>query len=160
MEELEAVTLRPGPHLAAGSTMMPVVRMLAWLTANLAVLPGLRAVVWHPARCWSAPETFRTGVSRWIEGGPFPAFGLAALAEMPDDALQSEGLALFTGQELRIEPGLSLDRAAATSWLCGSFTGWSNPGELPNANWSTGPPAKKLSIEPSANGAFFCARPG
>lgn len=111
--QLEAITLQPGPHLAAGGAMLPVVRSLASLAASLAELPGVVAVAWHPGRCWSAPRQFRDSVARWMEGGVFPAFSLAALAATPDGALQSEGLALFTGQELRIEPGLAHSTAEA-----------------------------------------------
>jgi hypothetical protein len=110
---LEAITLSPGPHLAGGQAMMPVVRCLAWLAARLAVLPGVRAVVWQSARCWTGPDHFRTAVLRWMDGGAFPGLGLAAFAAMPDGAMQSEGLALFTGQEIRIEADPAIDAASA-----------------------------------------------
>jgi hypothetical protein len=93
--------------------MVPVVRGLAVLASRLAMLSRVQAVAWHPARCWSAPQPFRAGITRWSEGGPFPAFSLAAVSHAPDGALHSEGLALFTGQELRLEPDLAEDRVAA-----------------------------------------------
>jgi hypothetical protein len=153
-QALEAITLRPGPHLAAGGTMLPVVRCLAWVAARLATLPGAVAVSWHPARCWSAPQAFRAGVTRWVEGGVFPAFSLAALAQTADGALQSEGLALFSGQELRIEPDLAEDRASAGKiglrllhWLV-------ETGTLAEAQEIAGPDGERLRLEPSANGRF------
>jgi hypothetical protein len=112
LAEYEALSLRPGPHLAGGHAMPPVVRMLASLGAWLTELPNVKAVAWHPARSICAPEYFRDGVLRWIEGGVFPGLGLAALAVSPDGGMHSEGLALFTGQELRIEPELMADKAA------------------------------------------------
>jgi hypothetical protein len=155
---LEAITLQPGPHLAGGRTMLPVVRCLAWLTARLAGLDGGRAVAWHPARCWSAPEAFRGGVQRWIEGGPFPAFALAALAPDADQALQSEGLALLVGQELRVAPLVTEDRAAqgrialrAMHWLVEN-------GPLRAPRQVTGPDGEKLALEPSANRRFVTVR--
>ncbi|MGH7095280.1 MAG: hypothetical protein ACREFB_17335, partial [Stellaceae bacterium] len=109
---LESLTLRPGPHLAGGHAMMPVIRSQAWLAASLAQLDGVDAVAWHPARSWCAPGYFREGVLRWIEGGVFPGLGLTALADAPDGGMHSEGLTPFIGQELRIEPELMADRAA------------------------------------------------
>jgi hypothetical protein len=110
---LRAVTLQPGHHLAAGAAMPPVLRALAFLAAQLTELPGVQAVAWHPARCWSQPTYFRQAVRAWIGGGVFPAFCLAALSTAPDGGMQSEGLAQFIGQELRLEPELVGDRADA-----------------------------------------------
>jgi hypothetical protein len=150
----EAITLQPGPHLESGAALLPVVRSLAWLAARLAGLPGVQAVAWHPARCWSPPEQFRNTVLRWIEGGVFPAFCLAALSPMPDGGLQSEGLALFTGQELRLEPELAEDRVTAgkiglrlLDWLV-------EHGPLTDPNQLIAPDESPLRLEPSANGRF------
>ena len=150
----EAVTLKPGPHLASGAKMLPVVRSMAWLAAQLADLPGARAVAWHPAHSWSAPGHFRGSVLRWTEGGVFPGLGLAAFAAMPDGGLQSQGLALFTGQELRLEPGLADDRAAVAKiglrllhWLV-------EHGRLKGPESIAGPEGQPLRLEPSGNGRF------
>lgn len=151
---LEAITLMPGPHLAGGGSMLPVVRMLAWLAAQLAKLPGTRAVAWHPARCWSAPHHFRDVVLRWIEGGVFPGFGLAAITPMADGGLQTEGLALFTGQELRIEPDMAADRAAAAKITLRLLHMLVENGWIDVAEQVTGPAGEKLRLEPSANGRF------
>lgn len=151
---LEAITLMPGPHLAGGGSMLPVVRMLAWLAANLARLPGTRAVVWHPARCWSGPQHFRDVVLRWIEGGVFPGFGLAAISPMADGGLQTEGLALFTGQELRIEPDTATDRAAAAKIALRLLHLLVENGRVDVPELVTGPGGEKLRLEPSANGRF------
>lgn len=152
--EFEAITLRPGPHLAGGQTMIPVIRCLAWLAARLAMLPGTQAVAWHPARCWSAPQPFRAGVQRWVEGGAFPGLSLAALADGPDDALQSEGLALFVGQELRIEPELAQDRAAAAKLALRLLHWMVETGPLSNAQQLVGPMGEDLRLEPSVDRRF------
>lgn len=107
----EAITILPGPHLSGGGAMFPVLRCLAWLGALLSELPGVRAVAWHPARSYCEPTYFRTGVLRWIEGGVFPGLGLAAITPTSDGGLQSEGLALFIGQELVLSPELAVERA-------------------------------------------------
>jgi len=149
---LEAITLQPGPHLASGGAMLPVVRSLASLAANLAVLPGVVAVAWHPARCWSAPERFRDSVLRWIEGGAFPAFSLAALTSAQDGALQSEGLALFTGQELRIDPGLA-DSTAETGKIALRLLHWLfEHGSLTEEVRIAAPDGSSLLLEPSTDG--------
>ena len=84
---LEAVTLQPGPHLAEGARMAPVVRALAGLAAQLSALPGVRAVAWQPALTWCAPQPFRDSVTRWLEGGVFPGLSLAALVAMADGGM-------------------------------------------------------------------------
>ena len=153
-EPLEAITLQPGPHLASGTTMPPVVRSLAWLAAMLASLPGARGVAWHPARCWSAPGQFRDTVLRWIEGGVFPVFGLAALAPAPDGGMVSEGLALFTGQELRLEPALVEDRAAAARIAVRLLNWLVEHGRLADQEALSGPDGERLKLAPSTNGRF------
>jgi len=151
---LEAITLQLGPHLAEGATMLPVVRTLAWLTARLAGLQNVRAVAWHSARCWSSPEHFRDSVLRWTEGGVFPGLGLAALMPAPDGSMQSEGLALFTGQEVRLEPELVEDRAAAARTALRLLHWLVEHGRLAEQETITGPDGEPLRLEPSANGRF------
>lgn len=151
---LEAVRLAPGPHLTGGSTMLPVIRCLAWLAARLSALPGTRAVSWHAARCWSGPVHFRDGVLRWMEGGAFPGLGLTALAPVPDGGMQSEGLALFTGQELRIEPELALDRAESAKLALRLIHLLVDNGPVTAAEQVTLPGAVRLRLEPSANRRF------
>ncbi len=99
----EAAVLRPGPHLTSGGMMVPVLRCLAWVAAQLSALPHLRAICWQAARTVCAPGYFHDAVSNWIEGGAFPGLGLTALVPQPDGSIVSEGLALFTGQELRLD---------------------------------------------------------
>ena len=111
----EAVVLRPGPHLAEAAGSMPVMRGLLALGCDIVrQFDNLVAVGWGPAGTLIGPRFFESVTSAWLDGGPFPALGLAAFAEMPDGALESVGLAFWTGQELRIEPPLSADRVAAT----------------------------------------------
>lgn len=153
-ERLEAILLQPGPHLAAGATMQPVVRSLAWLAARLAAFPGTRAVVWHPARSWSSPAHFGDTVSRWIAGGVFPGFGLAALVPMSDGGMQSEGMTLFAGQELRLEPELAQDRAAGARIGLRLLHWLSEHGRLSGPEMLIGPDGETLRLEPSANGRF------
>jgi hypothetical protein len=153
-DRLEALTLRPGPHLAGGIGMVPVIRMLAWLGAGLAGLKGTEAVAWHSARCWSAPEVYVDGVRRWVEGGVFPGLTLASLSLSPDMGLHSEGLALFTGQELRIEPELVDDRAEAAKLAVRLLDYLIERGWIAAPESIVGPDGAPLRLEPSANGRF------
>ena len=104
----EALSLQPGPHIAAGAALLPVTQALLGLGAVLARLPRVEAVCWHPAEAWMEPDYFQTIASDWIKGGAFPALGLATLHPLPDGGFRSHGLAFFTGQELRLEARLNL----------------------------------------------------
>ncbi|MES2493790.1 MAG: hypothetical protein V4579_10995 [Pseudomonadota bacterium] len=104
LEGLEALTVRPGPHLAAAGPLPPVVRALAALGCELARLPGLQAIGWSASRAAMAPEYYQRSVGAWLDGGVFPGLGLTALVRSPDGAVQTEGLALHIGHELRLEP--------------------------------------------------------
>lgn len=150
-QEVEAITLVPGPHLAGGCQMLPVLRTHALLAARIAALPGVAAVTWHAARSLSAPDFFRAGVERWIEGGAFPGLGLAALAPSEGGGLQSEGLALFTGQELQLDPGLAEDRAEGARTALRLMHWLVENGAVEEAETLTGPSGELLHLEPTAN---------
>ena len=151
---LEAITIQPGPHLAGGHAMLPVVRTLAWLAATLSEIDGVEAVAWHPARSWCGTDYFRNGVLRWVEGGVFPGLGLTALAVTPDGGMQSEGLALFAGQDLRIEPELMLDRAEGAKIGVRLIDYLVEAGPIDAPQLVTGPDGEALRLEPSANKRF------
>lgn len=104
VQGLEALTVRPGPHLSAGSTLLPVIRAIAALGCELAALPGLVAIGWEPARTAMTPDYYCRVVSAWLKGGAFPGLGMAALVRQPDGAVKTDGLAFFVGEEARIEP--------------------------------------------------------
>lgn len=101
---LEVLTVRPGPHLAAGGTLRPVIRALAALGCELARLPGLVAIGWGSARTVMTPVYYRQVVGAWLAGGAFPGLGLTALVRSAQGVIDTEGLALFIGHELRLEP--------------------------------------------------------
>jgi hypothetical protein len=110
--EGEAVALRPGPHIAAGRGLLPVVRVLAAVGLRLAGLPGVRAVCWQPAGSWMEAGYYRRVVGDWLEGGAFPALGLTSLRRESNGAMVSLGLGLLIGQELRFEPDRNLSAGA------------------------------------------------
>lgn len=70
----EAVTLAPGPHLAGGEALEPVLRSLMLLGVRLCELPGLAAVCWLPARSLTGAGLFRDATLGWLAGRPVPDF--------------------------------------------------------------------------------------
>lgn len=113
--EYEAMTLRPGPHIAPGGNSLPLMRGLLGLACDLVRQFGdLAAIGWGPVGSAIGRRFFESVASAWLDGGPFPALGLTAFVETPDGAIESAGLSFWIGQELRIEPPLSHDRLAAT----------------------------------------------
>lgn len=150
----EALRLLPGPHLAGGERMMPVIRAMAGLAASLCSLPGLAAIAWHPARSCIGPRYFTSIISNWLEGGVFPGLGLVGLSTVADGGIQSEGLAFFTSQELRIEPELTEDRAAAAKIAVRLIDRLVENGPLSSPDEVAGPEGRFLRVEPSANGRF------
>ena len=149
-----AISLTPGPHLASGGPMLPVIRCLAWLAAQLAALPGMRAVGWSAAGTCSSPAHFRDGVMNWVGGGVFPGLGLTALDANADGGLESRGLALFTGQELRLAPDLAGDRADAAKLAVRLLHWLVESGKIDQSTELTGPSGETLRLEPRDEGAI------
>ena len=147
----EAILIQPGPHLAAGGGMFPVVRTLAMVAATLAQLDNVKAVAWHPARAVSSADYFRRSVMGWIEGGAFPGLGLAALFPTEAGGLQSEGLSLFTGQELYMRPEVVTDRAEASKIALRLLNWLVENGRITQSFLFTGPSGETLRLEPVDN---------
>jgi len=151
---LEAISLRPGRQFASAGPVLSVARGLAWLAAVLAGLPGVVAVGWHSARTISAAHHFRGSVLRWVNGGAFPGLGLTALGPTPDGGMQSDGLALFNGQELRLAPELARDRAAGARLAVRLLHWLVERGRLDAPTGLVGPSGEALVLAPSENKRF------
>lgn len=159
-QELECITLHPGPHLASGRGMVPVIRTLAWLAAEIASRSGVQAVAWHPSGNWIAPDLFCDSVERWAEGGVFPGLTLTALILAPDGGMQSQGLEVFTGQELRLEPDLTEDSTAAAKLALRLLDLLVERGRVVEPDLIKGSHGEPLRLEPSPNGRFVRVRAG
>lgn len=96
------IALGPGPHLAAGARLVPLVRTIAGLGARLTALPGITAICWHPAQSWIDPAYFARTVGEWLRGGAFPALGLTSLTRSANGTLTSLGLGFLIGQEIEL----------------------------------------------------------
>lgn len=92
-----------------------------------------------------------------MQGGVFPAFCLAALAPTPDGGMQSEGLSLFTGQELRIEPELASDRVEAGKLAVRLLHWLYEHGRVVAPERVTVPDGPSVRLEPSPNLRFIRA---
>ena len=101
--DLEAIWLIPGIHIAAGASLLPIVKAMTGLAALLAQNLPAKAVCWHPAYSWMDPAYFARIVQSWLDGGAFPALGLMAVRPAEEGEVRSCGLAHFTGQEVLVE---------------------------------------------------------
>lgn len=99
----EAIELIPSGHIAGGAGMLPVMRTMMGLAANLVLELPVEAVGWGAARTVMEPRYFCRSVLNWLGGGAFPALGLTALLPAQDGSIASRGLAHFTGQEMQLE---------------------------------------------------------
>ena len=159
--QTEALSLQPGPHLAAGAGTMPVVRTMMGVAAMIVPhLPGLVAVAWQPAGTLIGPDFFVSSMTAWLAGGAFPALGLTAFAPEPDGGLRSEGLAFFTGQDLRLARDLAEDRAVGTRLGIRLVNQLVGQGRVKSAEAIIGPDGERLTLDPSADGRTVRVRRG
>jgi hypothetical protein len=148
----EAISLEPAPHLAEGRGLLPVVKVLAGIGAELAHLPGLNGVFWQPAQCWMAPKYFRGVIAEWLGGGAFPALGLTALQREKDGAMISVGLDFLIGQELRFEPDRRLVAGAIARIAMRLIDSLIESGPLAERTDYVGPDGERLLLEPINSG--------
>ena len=151
----EAISLSPGPHLAEAMGMLPVVRVLAGLGAQLASLPGAAAVCWNPARCWMPVAYFCKVVDNWLANGPFPALGLTSLERDGDGSIISVGLALLIGQELRFSPDAKLVPADIARIAVRLIHALIETGPLAAQHSFLGPDRETLLVTPNPLGTLL-----
>ena len=152
---LEAMRLVPGQHLVGGEASMPVVKGLIGLARDLTHhFENLVAIVWPPSKSAIGRRFFESVSTAWLEGGAFPALGLTAFRETVDGALQSVGLEFWIGQELRIEPPLSIDKVTATRLGVRIINQLILVGGLEDSERVVGPDGTRLVMRPSRNRKF------
>lgn len=151
----EALRLAPGQHLAGAGSSMPVMRSLLSLARDfIHHFVALEAVVWEPSASVIGRRYFESVVTAWLEGGPFPALGLTAFRDTQDGALQSIGLEYWIGQELWIEPPLSLDKVEATRLGIRLINQLVIIGGLEDSERIMAPDGSQLVMRPSRNRKF------
>jgi len=151
----EVLHLTAGHHLAGGERLLPVAMGLLGLARDLVDhFDELAGVVWPPAKSVIGHQFFESVVTAWLDGGPFPALGLAAFQETDDGALQSEGLDFWIDQELRIEPPVSNDKIAATRLGVRLINQLVLVGGVEKSERVVAPDGTTLVMRPSRNGKF------
>lgn len=149
----EVISLAPGPHLAGGAGLVPVLRVLAGVGARLASLPGVLAVVWTPAGSWVAPNLFARSVADWLAGGAFPGLVLTALEQQENGAMVSRGLDLLAGQELRFEPDKRLSAATKARLALRLIHELVHSGPIAQERDFIGPGGEHLLVVPVRDGS-------
>lgn len=102
-EELEAVELSPGGHIAGGSGLLPVNRTMVGLATSLSLKLPVAAIGWRSAQTLMEPRYFAQIIVNWLAGGAFPALGLTALLRSEDGSISTKGLSRFVGREMQLE---------------------------------------------------------
>lgn len=151
----EGLSLSPGPHIGGARATMPVVRVQVALAAELLrAFPGATAVVWTPARSAMGRSFFLSLADEWLKGGAFPALGLTAFRRALDGAVQSDGLAFFTGQELHFDAIAFPDPVEATRIGIRLINELVDLDALEEPVDLTAPDGSGLRLRPSRNGRF------
>lgn len=148
----EMLVLRPGPHLAAGASMPPVVRACTQLALSLADHCEAQAIVWVPGRFALSPAYFAEVAGEWLAGGPFPALGYTALVPLREGGLTSEGLEFFIGQEIEIASSPGDERQNLARLAVRAIDALVRHGAVEAAIELTGPSGEAIRLVPSTDG--------
>lgn len=148
----QCIVLRPGPHLAGGGAMVPVVRIMAALASQLARALGAQALCWQPSASWMDAQYFARIVEGWLAGGAFPALGLTGIERTADGGVESDGLAWFIGQELRVEARAGEAAADTVKLAVRMIDHLVREGPIAARAALSGPAGEGLLAEPSADG--------
>lgn len=157
-EGTRALSLRVGPHIAAGRRTLAILRAWFTLAQGVGQRLGAEGVCWVPGGVVIGMEGLTRQIDSWEARGDVPVNLLASFRSTIDGALQSHGLHTFTGQELRIEPPLAQAEGNALARLL--FTHLFYAGKQTQSGQLTAPDGHPLRIEPSADGRYVRVTPG
>ncbi|WP_209347501.1 hypothetical protein [Pontixanthobacter sp. CEM42] len=149
----EAVAIVPGPHLAGGTYILPVLRGLLSLGAHLGTeLHHALAVGWPPSLNTASTAQLGKAAESWANGGAFPSEFLIRFERSPGGAFQSHGLSVFTGQELSLTSDIveSDDLAMRLGWRLANQLVLL--GRIEVLEEITGPDGSMLRLAPSYDG--------
>ena len=155
LHECEAITLMPGQHIASGVAIMPVVRAMVGLAANIALPLSVEAICWHPSQSFMEPQYFARVVLNWLSGEAFPALGLTAIEETDQGGFVSKGLAFFIGQEIQLEPLAGESSAEAVKLAVRLIDYMVRNGPLREPRELEGPNGERMLAEPSHHGKLI-----
>lgn len=152
---LRCVGLALGPHLRAGQASPPILRGLFSLAEEFAAaFEDCRGICWAASGTVIGRDGFLELVRRWQGGGNFPAQLVTSLRAGLGGAIETRGLAYFTGQELRIEPASFTDDGQGALLALRLVSQLIYRGTLEAPEQAVAPDGTPLRIEPSANGRF------
>ncbi|RDS77912.1 hypothetical protein DL238_10095 [Alteriqipengyuania lutimaris] len=154
----EASVLRPGPHIAAGTGDLTILREWFGLAHGLALSFDGSVLCWAPGAVILGVKRFGDCLDAWDARGDVPVALLASFRRTLDGALQSQGLAFFTGQEFRIEPQLIRGDEDALARLL--FRHLFYAGRQEESGQLAAPDGVALRLEPSENRRFVRVWPG
>ena len=154
----EASLLRLGPHIAAGTGNLTILREWFGLAHSLALAFDGSALCWAPGGIVLGVERFGTRLEAWDARGEVPVALLGTFRRTLDGAVQSHGLAFFIGQEFRIEPQLVRGDEDALARLI--FRHLFYAGRQDETGQLSAPDGMALRLEPSRNGRFVRVWPG
>ena len=154
----EATSLRLGPHIAAGKRSLAILREWFGLASGIAETFGATALCWVPGRVVIGIDRLPHHLQAWDGRGDVPVNLLADFRSTLDGAVQSSGLAFFTGQEFRIEPPLVRGGEDALARLIFSHLFYA--GEQTATGQLAAPDGTPLRLEPSGNRRFVRVWPG
>lgn len=150
--DFEAITIRPGTHVAGGGAMLPVVRTMAGIAIGLATALAVKAVCWRPIDSWMEPGYFTRLVANWLDGGAFPALGLTAVRPHRQGGVLSHGLSFFTGQEVQVEAAAGEPGGETTKRAVRAIDQIIRDGPVTELLEMQGPSGEMMLAEPSHDG--------
>ncbi len=154
--DYEVLRLVAGPHLQGSERSEPVLRTMLALARDLTLFfEEIAAVIWPPSASLIGRRFFESTVTAWLDGGPFPALGLTAFVLRDKAALETVGLGLWIGQELRIEAPLAEDKVAATRLGVRLINHLIMLGGLTREERIIAPDGARLIMQPSADRTFI-----
>ena len=97
-----AIRLQPASHIRAGRALLPIVRVMIGIAAELTRLDNVKAVIWEPSACAIRPQSFSSLGKSWLKGSAFPVGGLIVIETIDGNRVRSKGLRWFAGHEVEI----------------------------------------------------------
>ena len=155
---VDASSLRLGSHIAAGARSLTVLREWFGIAEAIASAFDATSVCWVPGSIVIAPDRLAEALHAWDTRGEVPVTLLASFRATLDGAFQSQGLAYFTGQELRLEPQLMRGEEELLARLI--FTHLFYAGKQEDTIQLAAPDEHALRLVPSGNGRVVRVWPG
>jgi hypothetical protein len=128
---------------------------MACVASALALELEALAVCWEPAGSWMDPQYFSRVIDGWCAGGAFPALGLTGIERTHDGGVESDGLAFFVGQELRIESRRGESAADTVKLAARVIDHLVNSGAIFAREALVGPGGEALLAEPTTDGKLL-----